>query len=216
MRRRTMLCAFGGTASLAVAGCLGGDDDGSGGNDGDELNSNPGGDSADGSDDTGGGAEIGNETENTANTNTAEPEGPVLDIFVDPGVAARRNDYTLTVAGARLSGAPDIEQLRIVFDENSGVGLLPLTALRAEQVQVTAEGIENPGVDAVQAGETRELLITPMNSFTLSAVEGDIVVSITALRAPNPGEFGLSLGFQNQAGETVSDVETTYEISEDT
>jgi hypothetical protein len=86
-----------------------------------------------------------------------------------------------------------------------------LTSVRVEDVELSTAG-----VDSAQAGEARELLITPANPLSLSEVEGTVVVTIELLRAPNPGEFSLALALRTGDGETVTELDETYQISEST
>ncbi len=97
-----------------------------------------------------------------------------------------------------LAGCLDLD-LNLWSDDDTG-GVVPAEATTT--------------VDSVQAGERRQLLIAPANPLPLSGVEGAVVVTIELHRAPNAGEFSLTLAPRTGNGETVTELDGTYRIDE--
>jgi hypothetical protein len=208
-----------------TGGDSGGNDDGdgrtddgdSGTDDGEETgNGDPGGSDGGGGDGDGdgdggtnsgdGGGGDGSGADGDSDTGAGEPS---LSVSVDPGQTGRRNEYTLTVDGVGSLGGATVGEVAIGFDEQGGVERFVLSGVRVEDVEVTAAA-----VDSVQAGETRQLLITPANPLPLSGIEGAVVVTVERLRAPSPGEFSLTLALRTGDGETVAELDGSYRIDE--
>lgn len=174
--------------------------------------------------DEGSGDDVEDEDRNTSESGTTgddsgSEEGdtgsgePSLSVSVDPGQTERRNDYSLTVDGVGSPDGATVGELAVQFDEDSGIEQFVLRTVRTQDVGLTAAGVDL-GVDTVEMGETRELLISPVEAVSLSDIEGAVVVTIERLRAPTPGEFSLSLALRTGAGESVTELDGTYQISQ--
>jgi hypothetical protein len=194
------------------AGGNNGNDDGDSGSNGNASENGDDGGDGNGDDGSGSGGNGGGDGDGSG-VGSGEPS---LSVSVEPGLAESRNEYTLTVEGIGSSGDTDIGELAITFGESSGIEQFILETVRADDVGVAATGVGNPGIEAVQVGDGRELLITLASSVALSAVDGETVVSIEFLRAPTSGEFDISLTLRDNAGDAITELEATYEIGEST
>lgn len=139
---------------------------------------------------------------------TAQEDLP-LDVDVEPGVEEEANNFTYNVDASDSTNDTDIEDIYVDFNDTSGVDTSDIVD---DDVNVTAEGVEDPGVDGVQEIGDSELLITPQDFFILDEVTGNVTITINETVVPNNGTFATEVEFHDDANEVMANASGEYTI----
>ncbi|PSP23384.1 hypothetical protein BRC61_03550 [Halobacteriales archaeon QH_10_65_19] len=139
------------------------------------------------------------------------PEGP-LTTEATPGEAGVENEFTFAFNASEISDERDVQEIRIDFDEASGVDAAAITE---DDITIEGQDTGTPSVDATTEEAPGVLLVTASDTFTLANEGGLLNVTVSGVTVPNEGTFDSSIEFLDaEESDVIAVGNDQYEIGE--